>query len=107
VVPAEPTAGTYTYDGVPDGAEVLAVYHTHPVEGGLYFSRKDASQVMKREGTPMYLRNEIGDVRILNRTNIDPQRLGESICGGRGEAACLSRHPDATSPVQIINSTRK
>jgi RHS repeat-associated protein len=101
VVGAAPGKHSLTFD-LPEGVteqDIVAAYHTHPVGGGLYFSNDpirggDVQQVVKDEGTPIYLRNEIGDVRVLTRENLTPLRMGDGICGGRGAPSCLRPHPD-------------
>ena len=106
VVSAAPATHRLSFN-LPDGANHVANFHSHPVGGGLYFSGMrdgDAAGVFKQGGKPMYLRNEIGDVRLLTRENYDFFARGEGICGGAGELGCMSRHPNTQSAKRIINS---
>lgn len=109
VVGAKADVGSYTFN-TPDGVTAVAAYHAHPPKGGgsFYFSgmEGDAGQVMKEGGIPMYLRNEIGDVRVLTKQNYNFFRKGESICGGHGQPGCLAPHPRAQSGQSLRNAVQ-
>ena len=83
--------------GDTDGYSPGGLLHTHPPTGrgaSLNFSNLDYRFVREYK-MPIYLRNEIGDVRVIRGAGTEFGGVkGQSICSNSN--SCLSPHPNST-----------